>query len=37
MNQETQLAKARVALYSAARITLGNGLRLIGLTPLDRM
>lgn len=37
LNQEAELAKARVALYTAARITLGNGLRLIGLTPLDRM
>lgn len=37
LNQETELAKARVALYTAARITLGNGLRLIGLKPLNRM
>ena len=37
MNQEAELAKARMALYTAARITLGNGLRLIGLKPLDRM
>lgn len=37
MNQEADLALARVALYTAARITLGNGLRLIGLKPLDRM
>lgn len=37
MNQEKELALARVALYTAARITLGNGLRLIGLKPLDRM
>ena len=37
MNQEIELAKARLALYTAARITLGNGLRLIGLKPLDRM
>lgn len=37
MNQEADLSLARVALYTAARITLGNGLRLIGLKPLDRM
>jgi arginyl-tRNA synthetase len=37
MNQEADLALARVTLYTAARITLGNGLRLIGLKPLDRM
>lgn len=37
MNQEAELARARMALYTAARITLGNGLRLIGLKPLERM
>lgn len=37
LNQEADLARARVALYTAARIALGNGLRLIGLKPLDRM
>ena len=35
--QETRLAAARLALYKAARIVLGNGLRLIGLVPLERM
>jgi arginyl-tRNA synthetase len=37
MGQEAELARARLALYTAARITLGNGLRLLGLHPLDRM
>jgi arginyl-tRNA synthetase len=37
MNQEAELAKARAAMYGAARITLGNALRLIGLEPLERM
>lgn len=37
MGQEESLAKARLALYMAARYTLGNGLRLLGLKPLERM
>ena len=37
MNQEAELQKARIATYGAARITLGNALRLIGLKPLERM
>lgn len=37
MNQDRPLALARMALYTSARIALGNGLRLIGLKPLDRM
>jgi arginyl-tRNA synthetase len=37
MGQEAELARARLALYTAARITLGNGLRLLGLVPLERM
>jgi arginyl-tRNA synthetase len=37
MGQAEEVAKARLALYKAARITLGNGLRLIGLKPLERM
>jgi arginyl-tRNA synthetase len=36
-NRETNIAEARMALFWAARITLGNGLRLIGLKPLERM
>lgn len=35
--QEAELAKARLALYIATRLVLGNGLRLLGLTPLERM
>lgn len=35
--QEEAVAKARLALYVAARITIGNGLGLIGLKPLERM
>ncbi|ORY01529.1 arginyl-tRNA synthetase [Basidiobolus meristosporus CBS 931.73] len=34
---EKETAEARLALYQAARITLGNSLRLIGLKPLERM
>lgn len=35
--QEPELALARMALYVATRIVLGNGMRLLGLTPLERM
>ncbi|KAI8927813.1 hypothetical protein BC831DRAFT_451163 [Entophlyctis helioformis] len=35
--QEKPIAHARLAMYVAARITLGNALRLVGLTPLTRM
>ena len=35
--REQALADARLMLYHVARITLGNGLRIIGLTPLERM
>lgn len=37
IGQSPEVAAARVALYSAARIALGNALRVIGLTPLERM
>lgn len=33
---EKELAKARMALYDAARIVVYNGMRLLGLTPLER-
>lgn len=33
---EPELMKARLALYTAARIVLDNGMRLLGLTPVDR-
>ena len=36
-NQPDDIALARLALYKAARIVLGNGLRLLGLRPLERM
>jgi arginyl-tRNA synthetase len=35
--REREVAEARMALYVAARITLGNALRLLGLKPLERM
>eukprot|EP00026_Physarum_polycephalum_P005259 Phypoly_transcript_05290.p1 GENE.Phypoly_transcript_05290~~Phypoly_transcript_05290.p1 ORF type:complete len:602 (+),score=148.51 Phypoly_transcript_05290:124-1929(+) len=35
--EEQKLAEARLALFYTARITLGNGLRLLGLKPLERM
>lgn len=37
MGQEPALATARMALYKAARYTLGNGLTILGLKPLERM
>ena len=36
IGSERELMKARLALYNAARITLNNGMRLLGLTPVDR-
>lgn len=33
---ERELSKARMALYEAARVVLNNGMRLLGLTPVDR-
>jgi arginyl-tRNA synthetase len=35
--QEEKIAIARLALYTAARYTLGNALRMLGLQPLERM
>lgn len=35
--QPRDVAAARLALYRAARVALGNGLRLLGLVPLERM
>lgn len=35
--QTEELATARLALYGAARQVLNNGMRLLGLTPVDRM
>lgn len=36
-NQDPEVAKARMALYDAARIVLNNGLKLLGITPVERM
>jgi len=36
-DQEKKTAEARLALYYAARIVLGNGLKILGLKPLERM
>ncbi|OBA26521.1 DALR anticodon binding protein [Hanseniaspora valbyensis NRRL Y-1626] len=35
--QEKEVALARLALYSSARQTLYNGMRILGLTPVERM
>ena len=35
--QTEELATARLALYGAARQVLYNGMRLLGLTPVERM
>ncbi|KAJ1506910.1 hypothetical protein HMI56_000381, partial [Coelomomyces lativittatus] len=37
VNQEPELQKARLLLYASTRITLGNGLRFLGLRPLEKM
>jgi arginyl-tRNA synthetase len=37
VGSEKELAKARMALYDAARIVVYNGMRLLGLTPLERL
>ncbi|KAK1241645.1 hypothetical protein MKX08_001619 [Trichoderma sp. CBMAI-0020] len=37
VGSEKELMKARMALYDAARIVLSNGMKLLGLTPLERM
>lgn len=36
VGSEKELMKARMALYDAARIVLYNGMKLLGLTPLER-
>lgn len=36
MGSEEELAKARMALYDASRVILNNGMRLLGLTPVER-
>ncbi|KUJ19230.1 putative Arginyl-tRNA synthetase, cytoplasmic [Mollisia scopiformis] len=37
VGSEEELAKARMALYDASRVILSNGMRLLGLTPVERM
>jgi arginyl-tRNA synthetase len=36
VGSERELMKARMALYESAHIVLGNGMRLLGLNPVDR-
>ncbi|MCJ1347432.1 hypothetical protein MMC31_005657 [Peltigera leucophlebia] len=37
LGSETEVMKARLALYESARVVLNNGMRLLGLSPVDRM
>lgn len=37
MGEKEDVAAARMALYESARQVLNNGMRLLGLTPVDRM
>ncbi|RKF57262.1 Arginine--tRNA ligase, cytoplasmic [Erysiphe neolycopersici] len=37
VGSEKELMKARMALYTASRIVLNNGMRLLGLSPVERM
>lgn len=37
VGSEREVMKARLALFSAAKIVLGSGMRLLGLEPLERM
>ncbi|EPE32999.1 Nucleotidylyl transferase [Glarea lozoyensis ATCC 20868] len=37
VGSERELMKARMALYDAARVVLYNGMRLLGLSPVERM
>ncbi|TQS35225.1 hypothetical protein Golomagni_04360 [Golovinomyces magnicellulatus] len=37
VGSEKELMKARMALYAAARTVLHNGMRLLGLSPVERM
>lgn len=37
MGSEREVMKARMALYDAARVVLYNGMRILGLSPVERM
>jgi arginyl-tRNA synthetase len=37
VGSEKEVMKARMALYDCARIVLNNGMRLLGLSPVERM
>lgn len=37
VGSEKELMKARMALYDASRIVLNNGMKLLGLSPVDRL
>ena len=37
LHREKELQKARMALYDATRVVLHNGMRLLGLSPVERM
>jgi len=37
IGSEAELQKSRLALYESARVVLHNGMRLLGLSPVDRM
>jgi arginyl-tRNA synthetase len=37
VGSEPELMKARMALYDAARVVLNNGMRILGLSPVERM
>ncbi|KFY69895.1 hypothetical protein V499_09647 [Pseudogymnoascus sp. VKM F-103] len=37
VGSEAELMKARMALYDSARVVLNNGMRLLGLSPVERM
>ena len=37
VGSEKELMKARMALYDTARIVLNNGMKLLGLSPVERM
>ena len=36
VGSEPELMKARMALYDASRVVINNGMRILGLSPVDR-